>query len=62
MSKKYVRGIHATPPKYPGDQGPVYYYDGMEGGNERVKELIGNLKSQGYKVKITDTGKTKKLG
>ncbi len=59
MTTKHVNGFWAKPPKEPGDQGPIFYYDGMEGGNKRTKDFLENLKESGYKIEITSREKTK---
>ena len=56
-----MTGFTADPPKYPGDQGPVIYYDGMPGGNERTRNFAKNLIKDGYTVKVTATGKTEQV-
>ena len=61
MIKKYMTGFTADPPKDPGDQGPVIYYDGMPGGNERTRNFAKNLIKDGYTVKVTATGKTEQV-
>tara|TARA_B100001142_G_scaffold257950_1_gene259717 strand:+ start:2122 stop:2301 length:180 start_codon:yes stop_codon:yes gene_type:complete len=59
MTTKNVNGFWAYPPKEPGDQGSVFYYDGMEGGNKRTKDFLESLKKDGYKIEITSKEKTK---
>jgi|TARA_B110000858_G_C17487692_1_gene330146 dienelactone hydrolase len=61
MIKKYMTGFTADPPKDPGDQAPIIYYDGMPGGNERTRDYAKNLIKEGYTVKVTSTGKTEQV-
>ena len=52
---KDVNGFMAHPPKN-SDLGPLWYYDGMEGGVARATDYAEQLKEEGYKIEVTSKG------